>query len=299
MVGRGRGTDAIAELAQLPQWVCWEARPSATGDKPRKVPISARDGHEASTTDPRTWTTCEAAIAWTEAHPALAGIGFVFTADDPYTGVDLDGCRNAATGELAPWATQIVAELDSYTECSQSWTGLHIIVRASVPVGGNRRGSVELYDHGRYFAMTALPLPGMPATINARQAALETLHRDLFGIPELVVQPRPALARRTVEPDDAALLERMFRSPSGDRIRRLWDGDTARYGADDSAADFALCAHLRYWTGGDAVRADRLFRQSGLYRAKWDEKRGAQTYGARTLARTGSYQPIVRGGIAV
>src|SRR5262249_7028533 len=29
---------------------------------------------------------------------------------------------------------------------------------------------------------------------------------------------------------------------------------------------------------------DRLFRQSGLMRDKWDEQRGAQTYGARTIA---------------
>jgi hypothetical protein len=41
---------------------------------------------------------------------------------------------------------------------------------------------------------------------------------------------------------------------------------------------------LLYWTDGDVRRADRLFRSSGLMRAKWDESRGPVTYGQRTLA---------------
>jgi putative DNA primase/helicase len=29
---------------------------------------------------------------------------------------------------------------------------------------------------------------------------------------------------------------------------------------------------LAFWTGGDPARIDTLFRQSGLYRKKWDRK---------------------------
>ena len=29
---------------------------------------------------------------------------------------------------------------------------------------------------------------------------------------------------------------------------------------------------------------DQLFRQSGLFRTKWDELRGAETYGEKTIA---------------
>ena len=39
-----------------------------------------------------------------------------------------------------------------------------------------------------------------------------------------------------------------------------------------SEADLALCGMLAFWTGGDATRIDSLFRQSGLYREKWDRK---------------------------
>ena len=51
-----------------------------------------------------------------------------------------------------------------------------------------------------------------------------------------------------------------------------------------SEADLALCNLLAYWTGSDRERVDRLFRQSGLWRPKWDERRGEQTYGEQTIA---------------
>ncbi|MBM3271540.1 MAG: DUF3987 domain-containing protein, partial [Candidatus Sericytochromatia bacterium] len=49
--------------------------------------------------------------------------------------------------------------------------------------------------------------------------------------------------------------------------------------------DLALCSHLAFWTGPDPARIDRLFRQSGLMRDKWDEKRLDSTYGAVTIAK--------------
>ena len=48
------------------------------------------------------------------------GLGFVFTAVDPYCGIDLDDCRDPQTGEIASWATQIVDALESYTEVVRS-----------------------------------------------------------------------------------------------------------------------------------------------------------------------------------
>lgn len=49
----------------------------------------------------------------------------------------------------------------------------------------------------------------------------------------------------------------------------------------------ALCCLLAFWTGGDATQMDRLFRDSGLYRGKWDEVHYADgsTYGAKTVER--------------
>ena len=56
---------------------------------------------------------------------------------------------------------------------------------------------------------------------------------------------------------------------------------------------------LAFWTNKDANRIDSLFRQSGLYRDKWDEKHGKKTYGERTIAKaiektTETYTPPVK-----
>ena len=68
---------------------------------------------------------------------------------------------------------------------------------------------------------------------------------------------------------DRELLEKMLSSQRGYEIRRLYNGDIGGY-ASHSEADLALVAHLLFWTGGDEGRTDRMFRESGLMREKWD-----------------------------
>lgn len=50
----------------------------------------------------------------------------------------------------------------------------------------------------------------------------------------------------------------------------------------------ALCCLLAFWTGGDRSQIDRLFRQSGLMRKKWDEVHYADgsTYREKTIERS-------------
>ena len=62
----------------------------------------------------------------------------------------------------------------------------------------------------------------------------------------------------------------------------LWAGDTSGY-PSHSEADLALANHLVFWCDGDPDLMDQLFRQSALYRAKWDTRRGDRTYGERTI----------------
>jgi putative DNA primase/helicase len=115
------------------QWVCWRYETGATG-KPSKVPVNARSGTNASVTDPATWSSFEEAIA---ASHRYDGIGLVLTEEDPYVGVDLDGCIDS-NGTLAPWAERIVRLLNSYTEVTPSRRGLRILVRGALPPGGRR-----------------------------------------------------------------------------------------------------------------------------------------------------------------
>src|SRR5918992_3117818 len=98
------------ELKARPQWVVWEA----VGEKPDKVPYSAKTGRKASSTDLMTWSTFEEAVEAYECGQ-YGGLGFVFCSGDPYTGVDLDGCVGE-DGEIANWALGVARHLDGYTE---------------------------------------------------------------------------------------------------------------------------------------------------------------------------------------
>jgi putative DNA primase/helicase len=134
------------ELRVRPQWVVWKA----VGDKPDKVPYSARSGRRASSTDLLTWSTFQEALQAYE-NGDYAGLGFVFSSADPYTGIDLDDCVDE-DGEIALWALEIVRYFDSYTELSATGSGLHIIVRGEVP--NRRKGEVEVYSSKRFFTVT-------------------------------------------------------------------------------------------------------------------------------------------------
>jgi primase-polymerase (primpol)-like protein len=134
------------ELRVRPQWVVWKA----VGDKPDKVPYSARTGHRASSTDILTWSTFEEALEAYE-NGEYAGLGFVFSSADPYTGIDLDNCVGG-DGEIALWAIEIARYFDSYTELSATSTGLHVIVRGEVP--NRKKGDVEVYSSKRFFTVT-------------------------------------------------------------------------------------------------------------------------------------------------
>ncbi len=131
------------ELRRRPQWVTHK----------EKVPYIAGSVGKASSTDSTTWRTFEEAVQALKASPGrFDGIGFVFSSGDPFAGVDLDKCRNPETGELEEWATEIIQDLDGYTEASPSGTGVHIFIRGKAP--NKKRGKVEAYSSERYFTMT-------------------------------------------------------------------------------------------------------------------------------------------------
>lgn len=268
-----------ADLTSRRQWVVW--RREERDGKQTKVPYRADSpGARASTTDAHSWAPFERAFSVVDRGKA-DGIGFVFAAEDPFCGVDLDACRDDA-GELNPVAAGLVTELDSYTEVSPSGAGMHVIVRARLAGKRNRRGPVELYDRGRYFAMTGEYVAGFPHSPMPRQRALDALVARLFPAPPAPADP-VAVARPILE-DDRELLERAFAAKNGADVQRLFGGDISGHGSH-SEADLALVAHLAYWTGGDPVRVDALFRSSGLMRDKWDERRGDSSYGERTIAK--------------
>ena len=100
--------------------------------KPHKLPIDPLSGGLAASTRRQTWGTYQHAVEAVHSF-SITGVGFVFSDDDPYSGVDLDNCRNPETGSIEPWAAEIVRHLNSYTEVSPSGKGVKIFVQAKLP----------------------------------------------------------------------------------------------------------------------------------------------------------------------
>lgn len=271
-------------LREYDQWVCW--RVEQRNDTQTKVPIDPATESFASTTDPETWASFDDALRAVE-QARVDGLGFVFADEDPFVGVDLDHCRVAETGTVSEWAQRLIDQLDSYTEVSPSGTGVHVLIRGSLPEGGNRSGDVELYETARFFTVTGAHLEETPTEIRERRDQLAAVHREHVAEESIDSTPPPAVSRPADEQlDDSDLIERAQRAANGEKFSRLWGGSTAGYDSQ-SEADMALCSILAFWTGGDAAQVDRLFRDSGLYRGKWEEVHFADgsTYGEKTVER--------------
>jgi primase-polymerase (primpol)-like protein len=273
------------ELRDVPQWVGWQLVPQPGRPKPSKVPINPRTGRSAKPNDPRTWGAFADALAIYQ-EKQLAGVGFMFSADDPFTGVDLDGCRDPATGRLDPWAEEILAAIDSYTEVSPSRTGVKQIIRGAMPADvRHRRGAVEVYNQGRYFALTGQRLAGFPADVQPRQDALDRLCEHLGRRPGLAGTPITAPAPVLLDGDE--LIRRACAARNGAKFKRLWEGDWHGY-PSQSEAELALCRLIAFWVGSDPGRIDALFRHSRLLRPnKWDQRHSGdgQSYGELTIAK--------------
>jgi putative DNA primase/helicase len=276
-------------IRDLRQWVCW--RREQRDGKPTKVPYSPLTGERASSTDPNSWASYSEAVAAYKEH-GYDGIGFTFTKEDDFVGIDLDNCLSPDSGEVEPWAQEIIDELDSYAEVSPSGTGVHILVRATLPEGRNRKGPIEMYSHGRYFTVTGRHLEGTPRAIESWQQALEEVVRQVFEEkPESANGHKKEWSPYRNGLSDQEILAAAIRSKTRKKFSQLWTGEISGYDST-SEADQALCSMLAFWTGPDPGRIDALFKQSGLYRKKWERA----DYRDRTISkaldgRTEFYQP--------
>jgi primase-polymerase (primpol)-like protein len=257
-----------AELQELWQWVCWrvEVRRDRWGQLVQtKVPVDPKTGRYARTNAPATWAGFGDAVTFARRHHV--GIGYVFSVDDPFSGVDLDQCRDLWTGSIAAWARAVIRLLDSYTEVSPSGTGVKVFIRGMLAdTAGKRRGPIEIYSRARFFTVTGQRLSDSPGGVLDRQRQLDTLVHRLFPPPTA----KPKQSRKVIIADDVELIERAMHARNGEKFSRLWQGDWSGDYPSRSEADAALCAMLAHWTAGDIGRIEALFRQSGLYREKWD-----------------------------
>lgn len=251
------------ELQNLKQWLCHKA----------KVPHNPRTLAQAQTTNPATWGTLAEAQAALQTGQ-FDGLGIVLA--DGLAGVDLDHVRDPETGIIEDWALDIIRDLDSYAEVSPSGTGVHILCFVdSLPDGKRKKGKSEIYNTGRFFTFTGEHLPGTPATVNERTAALATIHAQWVAEtppPQTPPTPPPATSAGL---DDR--LQAAFNASNGAKIQELFAGGLCGYDSP-SEADAALCGLLAFYSSGNATTLEDMMLQSQRRRDKWQEKRGHNTW---------------------
>lgn len=260
-------SDSILEtLRPYQQFVVWKY--TVVDGMPKKPPIDPKTGRLASSTNPDTWSSLA------EAQHALTtgkynGLGFVFSEDDPFTGIDIDHC--VLNNRITPEAQELISELWSYTELSPSHTGLHILVEGTIPEG-KRRGNIEMYAKERYFTLTTNHLKGSPDTIEDRQKELDRLYEQLTPHQE----PREHVVYQRTASDEA-VLKRAIDEVKDPLFIRLFNGDTTGF-TSKSNADFTFILKLLYWCNDDVDQVRKLFLKSGLVDEKTLSHRGDSTY---------------------
>lgn len=196
----GRIRDLLPELINLPQWVAFYLGEPDQKGKRTKIPKYETAGvlKNASTINSATWMKFYEAVKCAKRHN-LAGIGFVFSKDDQFIGVDIDHCLDE-NGVLEPEAAALVATLNSYTEITPSGKGLHIIARGQLP-GALKYKQFEFYCEGRYFTMTGNHYPGTPTVINECTSELTEIHAQFTAAREAErqqTQPLSTHSRTTI-----------------------------------------------------------------------------------------------------
>ena len=256
-----------------------------------KVPYNPRTGFHASVDKPYTFADMEMALKAVENY---SGVGINISGRVGC--IDVDGCVRE-DGSLTDTTLAVMALFpDAWVEYSPSGTGLHVYFL--IPEG-------YVYDKEEYYINCNKY--GLEMYIAGETSHFLTITGNVFRTGGMTVtgenldsfkntyMKRPALERAEIQvPEGGSILSdeevmvKCYRSQGGETFARYYDGDWTKPGDPNwshSQADLSVCRRLAFFCRGNMEQMDRLFRNSGLYREKWDERRGDGTYGELTMRK--------------
>jgi hypothetical protein len=231
----------------------------------RKVPLD-RFGERCNANDAASWQTLEAAVQqYRYGGEGPRGIGFALRGSG-VVAIDLDGCVNAQTGEIADGAQQVIDLFPSYCEYSPSATGIHLLLAADLP-GGSRR-----IPNGHVLNDGIITLSGHCLRSGPIAPGGKAWRQWLESLP-----PKPS--RQTETMDTAPLGAVLNAALINENCARLWQGHDwsldGRY-ATRSESDAGLAMHFaRQHADADTITS--LLKSSGLPR---DPRRTARYFRA-------------------
>lgn len=280
------------ELQNVPNWGLFRLENiDSETNKKTKVPINAMTGRMASSTDTTTWTTFNEALNNLE---MFHGDGLAFFFKEPYIGIDMDHYES----EIADWFTkrqtenpvaEIVDFAKSYTEVSVSGTGIHVIAKGKLPGERHRKSQgdgkvIEMYSKDRFFAITGKQLGPYKEVADIDTEAFRPIYEKYLGKP-VYVDTNTYTNTGKNKLVDSDVIKLALESNNGGKFKKLLEGNWQEDYSSQSEADIAFANMLAFWASKDRGVMDSIFRNSGLYRSKWDEHRGSMTYGEITISK--------------
>lgn len=298
-------------LMYYKRWLCWQLQPA--DPKPRKVPMTPKNGKlvNAAVNKPENWLMFDDAMSYYN-RGLCSGIGFALTNAPPKVCcVDVDHCFTN-DGILTDEARAVMETCqNSFTEKSQSGTGIHIWFFDDDFHGGRKKGNVEVYAADRYIAMTGVRVqPSAKDLLTVNGACRNVIAKFIGERSETLFKKETARKVDSKEKSDVKITEiedtqltddarKLIKYFSSDKCRSqhlsmfdLWRGDKARYfegtgnPVDDSVADYHLMLNILCYVGNSGTDSDigqralKIFGQSALAkREKWQR----EDYRIRTL----------------
>ena len=274
--------DSIPEgLRRLDQWVLWQIEYDKY-DKPTKRPYQAANWRRfASHNDRSTWASFDMACSSAEA--SGMGIGFVFTKDDGFFGIDVDPMykvKDDANDTALELRAQIHEAFPTYCELSPSKQGRHYIGWGAIPENisaiKDSKYQIEIYDHLRFFTITGQIIDGRQ-TLADCQESLNELTAAFAPSQRTNAQVVHEIDDRSV--DDIINYIRGWANGAG--FAFMMDAPLpdilARYRSDHSGADMALLNYIGVATK-DPDLAVQVFRRSPLWRGTKDGYTSVEAY---------------------
>ena len=279
--------DVPAVMKAQRQWVRW--RLETVKGKLTKVPYQV-NGAKASSTDSSTWADYRTAVTGATIN-ASGGVGFVVAGE--IVGFDLDGCYDAQTNTIAPWADKIVDALDSYTEITPSETGLRVWVRGVLPgkdkvfhlnpaIGYGSKVQVEVFTEKKYFTVTGETFGTTNPDVQERDlsAVYQMLHDLRAQNPAPVNQKAVSTdagegtaieyAPGTTFKTDKYTIFKRGRIVEGASEFKITDGVGTLTYPSHSEGDLGFATVLAVFHDGDTEKMEDDFRKSPMWREKWE-----------------------------
>ena len=264
----------MEELKQMRIWMLW--RRKEEDGRVAKIPYSAAG--KACGTNAKfanDWVT------FREAQEALLrvnadGIGFKIPEGMFFLDIDHRDLRD-------PEVQSLLDLYDSYTERSVSGAGIHIYGVCDTerlplwtdPRDKKRKLAKEYYIHhpanglelyigdltNRFAVFTGDVIRNQDLC-DCTDAILETLDRHM---------KRPN-SSPVVNKKAERIIQELRNQRNGEKFSKLFDQGILDGCDSPSEADAALCAVVAFRAGNDAALIDTIFRQSALYREKWERE---------------------------